>query len=137
MFSNVDKNTRYFLQRKIKLRKNIVKRQFAKISIWEKSEHEQLTKINPCKITKKSPFAKIKPCKKNKKNGTFFKRYFYCIEDIDAWWENLELQIAGSESFSEATRNKNENGNERGSGNEEELIDSCDVFEIFDDERDI
>ena len=48
------------------------------------------------------------------------------------WWEKV-LQVAGLESFSETIRN----GNERDSGNEEELIDSRDVFEIIDDERDI
>ena len=56
----------------------------------------------------------------------FFKRYFSCIEDIDATvGESLELQIAGSESFSEAI---SKFGNERNSGSEEELIDSCGVF---------
>ena len=48
------------------LRENIVKRQFARISIWGKSGNKQIMKINPSKITKKSPFAKINPCKKTR-----------------------------------------------------------------------
>ena len=56
----------------------------------------------------------------------FSKRYFSYIEVIDAMvQESLELEIASSESFSEAI---SEFGNERDSGNEEELIDSRGVF---------
>ena len=56
----------------------------------------------------------------------FSKRYFSYIEVIDAMVEeSLELQIASSEGFSEAI---SEFGNERDSGNEEELIDSRGVF---------
>ena len=72
------------------------------------------------------------------KNGNFF-GYFHYTEDIDAMMMggSVQLQIVGSECFSEATKNEREFRNGRDKDNEEELIDSLDVFENFDNEPDL
>ena len=107
-------------------RVNIAKGQFITRSIREKSGSKQIIKGNSCKIIKKKSIRENKSLQKKKTRMVFSKGYFSCIEVIDAMVEeSLELQIASSESFSEAI---SELGNERDSGNEEELIDSRGVF---------
>ena len=49
-------------------------------------------------------------------------------------WGSAELQDVDSYSISEATKYVSTLGDERYSDDEEELIDSCYVFENFDDE---